>query len=128
VFERLPGIWFFGLALFSAGVPFVGAALQCLWQAVIPLDQQPRLFAARYALEWGARLTAFSSSALVIDRLLQPAMSWTIWPTWIRETMGSSAGRPMAIGLWAVGWLLLVVLVWQSEQIKRQGSLPATLL
>ena len=128
VFEGLPWIWFFGLALFSAGVPVVGAALQCLWQAVIPVEQQPRLFAARYALEWGARLTAFSSSALVVDRLLQPAMSWTFWPTWIRETMGSSAGRPMAIGLWAVGWLLLVVLVWQSEQIKRQGSLPATLL
>jgi len=33
----------------------------------------------------------------------------------------------MAIGLWMVGWLLLAVLVWQSEHIKRQGRLDATL-
>ncbi|MFS6826495.1 hypothetical protein [Cyanobium sp. ATX-6F1] len=94
---------------------------------MIPVEQQPRLFAARYAMEWGARLVAFSSSALLVDRFLQPAMTWTFWPGWIRETMGSSAGRPMAIGLWAVGWLLLVVLVWQSEHIKRQGRQAATL-
>jgi len=119
VFEGLPVFWFFGLAVFSAGVPVGGAALQSLWQAVIPLEQQPRLFAARYALEWGARLAAFASSAVLVDRLLSPAMTWTFWPAWIRETMGSSAGRPMAIGLWAVGWLLLGVLVWQAEQIKR---------
>jgi MFS family permease len=128
VFEELPMIWFAGLALFSAGVPIVGAALQCLWQAAITLDQQPRLFAARFALEWGARLSAFFSSAIVVDRLVQPAMSWTLWPIWIKETMGFSAGRAMAIGIFVVGWLLLVVLVWQSEKIKRQGTLPATLV
>ena len=127
VFERLPVVWFFALAVFSAGVPIGGAALHCLWQAVIPVEQQPRLLAARFAMEWGARLVAFSSSALVVDRFLQPAMSWTIWPRWIRETLGSTPGRPMAIGLWMVGWLLLAVLVWQSEQIKRQGRLDATL-
>lgn len=126
VFEGLPVIWFFGLAVFSAGVPISGAALQCLWQAVIPVDQQPRLFAARYAMEWSARLAAFSSSALLIDRVLQPAMTWSFWPRWIRDTMGSSAGRPMAIGLWAVGWLLLTVLIWQSEEIKRRGRFAAT--
>lgn len=125
VFQGLPVVWFFGLALFSTGVPIGSAALQCLWQAVIPIDEQPRLFAARFALEWGARLAALCSSALLIDRVLQPAMSWTFWPTWIRQTMGSSEGRPMAIGLWAVGWLLLLVLAWQSEQIKRHPLLMA---
>ncbi|PZV05955.1 MAG: hypothetical protein DCF23_01485 [Cyanobium sp.] len=127
VFEGLPVIWFLALGLFSAGVPISGAALQSLWQAVTPVEEQPRLFAARFAMEWSARLAAFCSIALLVDRFLQPAMGWTFWPGWIRETMGSSAGRPMAIGLWAVGWLLLMVLVWQSEHIKRQGRLAATL-
>ncbi len=123
VFEGLPVIWFLGLAVFSAGVPMGGAALQCLWQVLIPLEQQPRLFAARYALEWGARIAALSTSGVLVDRVLQPAMTWTFWPEWIRQTMGSTAGRPMAIALWAVGWLLLAVLVWQSEPIKRHGFL-----
>ena len=121
VFEALPWIWFSAVALFSVGLPITLAALQSLWQAWIPVDDQPRLFAARYSLEWGARLVAFASAALLVDRILRPALGLSFWPAWLTETLGTGLGRPMPVAMGAVGWVLLITVARQSGVLKPLG-------
>ena len=119
VFEGLPWLWFGGLAVFSAGLPVSLAALESLWQQLIPPVEQPRLFAARYSLVWAARLGAFASAALLVDRILRPALGFAFWPGWLTESLGTGSGRPMAVAMGAVGWLLLITLAGQSAALKR---------
>jgi hypothetical protein len=85
------------------------------------VDDQPRLFAARYSLEWGARLVAFASAALLVDRILRPALGLSFWPAWLTETLGTGLGRPMPVAMGAVGWVLLITVARQSGVLKPLG-------
>lgn len=118
VFEQQPLIWLLGIMVFTAGVPISLAAVQGLWQQRTPLEEQPTVFAARYAVEWSARLAGTVLAALLVDQLIRPALRWP-WPAWLLEALGSGAGRPMAIGLGATGWVLLLLTVAAAPALKR---------
>ncbi len=115
VFQGLPAIWFAGLAGFSTGLPVALSALQSRWQQLVVPEQMPLLFSARFSLEWGARLLAFALSGVLVDGLLRPALAWPHWPAWLPQALGSGGGRPMAVGLGAMGWLLLLAL-WSQRR------------
>jgi len=119
VFQGQLVVWLLGVAVFSAGVPISLAAVQGLWQQRIPLEQQPAVFAARYAVEWSARLAGTLLAATLVDLLIRPALRWP-WPSWLLETLGTGAGRPMALGLGATGWLLLLLTAWAAPGLRRQ--------
>ena len=68
-----------------------------------------------------ARLAAFSGSALVVDQLLRPALAWPHWPGWLPQALGTGPGRPMAVALGGLGWVLVLALVSQSS---RPPDLP----
>ena len=111
VFEQLAAFWYGGLLVFCVLMPMALSALQTRWQQLVPAAELPRLLAQRYRLEWLARLVAFSGSALLVDGLLRPALAWTFWPSWLIDSLGVGAGRPLAVGLGAMGWLLLGALL-----------------
>lgn len=111
VFEQLPAFWYGGLLLFCVLMPMVLSALQTRWQQLVPAAELAPLLAQRYRLEWLARLAAFSGSALLVDGLLRPALSWSFWPSWLISSLGQGPGRPLAVGLGAMGWLLLLALL-----------------
>ena len=46
--------------------------------------------------EWSTRLLAFLAVPLLIDHLLSPAMSWSIWPLWLMDALGTGPGRVTA--------------------------------
>jgi MFS family permease len=92
-------IWYAGVAAFNLAVPLVLAAQQNLWQRWTPLLLQPRLFAARYAIDWMARLVAVSLVGPVVDRWLRPVLG------------GSAPGAPMALALALVGGILVLMLL-----------------
>jgi DHA3 family macrolide efflux protein-like MFS transporter len=105
-FEERLGFWYGGLLLFSLVLPMALAALQTLWQQLVLPEQLPRLLAQRYRLEWLSRLVAFAGSAVLVDRLLRPALGWPHWPAWLIGSLGQGPGRPLAVGLGAMGWVL----------------------
>ena len=114
VFEGLIPLWYGGLGCFTLALPVCLAIVQSRWLQLVPVGELPRLLAVRYALEWLARLAAFSSSALVVDRLLRPALAWPHWPSWLPDALGTGPGRPMAVALGGLGWVLLLTLVSQT--------------
>jgi MFS family permease len=113
VFEGWLVVWCGGLLAFSLMLPLVLAALQSRWQQLVPPEQLPALLAQRYRLEWGARLLAFAASAPLVDGLLRPALVWPHWPHWLVASLGQGPGRPLAVGLGAMGWVLLLALLSQ---------------
>ncbi|NDC15277.1 MAG: MFS transporter [Synechococcaceae bacterium WB9_2_170] len=119
LFQDMVVIWFGGLLLFSLGVPLALSALQSLWQRQVVPERLPQLLAQRYRLEWGARLLAFAGSALLVDGLLRPALAWPHWPAWLIGSLGHGPGRSLAVGLGALGWLLLLALLSQSRSWMR---------
>ncbi len=121
VFEGLIPLWYGGLGGFTLALPVCLAIVQSRWQQLVPVAELPRLLAVRYSLEWLARLAAFSSCALVVDRLLRPALAWPHWPGWLPYALGTGAGRPMAVALGGLGWVLVLALVSQSS---RPPDLP----
>ena len=106
-FEDRLGFWYGGLMVFSLLLPMALAALQTLWQKLAPPEQLSRLLAQRYRLEWLARLVAFAGTAVLVDRLLRPSLAWPHWPAWLIGSLGQGPGRPLAVGLGAMGWVLL---------------------
>jgi len=122
VFEGLIPFWYGGLGCFTLALPICLAIVQSRWQQLVPAAELPRLLAVRYALEWLARLAAFTGSALVVDRLLRPALAWPHWPGWLLAALGTGPGRPMAVALGGLGWVLLLALVSQSLQPPGLGS------
>lgn len=124
LFERLVPIWFAGLAGFSIGLPVALSALQTRWQQLVSPERMPPLFAARFSLEWGARLLAFALSGVVVDRLLRPALALPHGPLWLLEALGRGPGRPMALGLGLIGWLLLLAL-WSQRRALAWRPEPA---
>ena len=130
VFEGLLPVWFGGLGLFSLGLPVGLALVQGRWQQLVPVAELPRLLAVRYGLEWLARLAAFSGCALAVDRLLRPALAWPHWPGWLLQSLGSGPGRPMAVALGGLGWILLLATVNQvlkpPGQRRQQGERPGS--
>ena len=122
IFERLPGLWFFAVGVFVFQVPVVLAALQALWQVAIPPAEQPRLFAGRYSLEWGARLLTVLAFTLLVDRVLIPAVAWSGWPPGLIAALGSGAGRPAAMALGLVGWGLLLPLLALWRPLAQVGG------
>jgi len=105
--------------VFSLMLPLVLSALQSRWQQLAPPEQLPGLFAQRYRLEWGARLLAFASTAPLVDGLLRPALAWPQWPQWVLASLGQGPGRPLAVGLGAMGWVLLLALLSQRRGLMR---------
>jgi hypothetical protein len=122
IFERLPGLWFVAVGVFVFQVPVVLAALQALWQVAIPPAEQPRLFAGRYSLEWGARLLTVLAFTLLVDRVLIPAVAWPGWPPGLIAALGSGAGRPAAMALGLVGWGLLLPLLALWRPLAQVGG------
>ncbi len=119
VFEGLIPLWYVGLGCFTLALPVCLAILQSRWQQLVPVAELPRLLAVRYALEWLARLAAFMTSALVVDRLLRPALAWPHWPGWLPAALGTGPGRPMAVALGGLGWVLVLALV--SQLVRPPG-------
>jgi len=113
LFEGWLLVWGGGLLVFSLMLPLVLSALQSRWQQLVPPEQLPGLLAQRYRLEWGARLLAFAGSAPLVDGLLRPALAWPQWPHWLVVSVGQGPGRPLAVGLGAMGWVLLLALLSQ---------------
>lgn len=113
VFQNWLAFWYGGLLVFTMGLPLALAALQSRWQQLAPAAELPALFAQRYRLEWGARLVAFAGSAALVDWVLRPALGWHHWPQWLVGSLGQGPGRPLAVGLGAMGWVLLLVLLSQ---------------
>ena len=104
-------VWMGAVLVFSCGLPVVMAALHQAWVELAPREALPRYFALRYGCEWSTRLVAFLAVPLLIDRLLRPAMSWSIWPFWLMDALGKGPGREMAIAMGGLGWLI-VIAIW----------------
>ena len=104
-------VWMGAVLVFSCGLPVVMAALHQAWVELAPREALPRYFALRYGCEWSTRLLAFLAVPLLIDRLLRPAMSWSIWPFWLMDALGKGPGREMAIAMGGLGWLI-VIAIW----------------
>ena len=113
VFQNWLAFWYGGLLVFSLALPLALAALQSRWQQLVPAAELPALLAQRYRLEWGARLVAFAGSAALVDGVLRPALAWPHWPQWLIGSLGQGPGRPLAVGLGAMGWVLLLALLSQ---------------
>lgn len=109
-------VWFAAVALFATGVPIALGALQSLWLSWVPQRLQPRLFAGRYALEWGARLGALLGVSLLADGVIAPLICAGGWPSWFLDAVGRGPGRPAAMALGLLGWCLLIPL-WRLWHI-----------
>jgi MFS family permease len=105
-------LWFAAVALFGTGVPLALGALQSLWLWWVPQGLQSRLFAGRYALEWGARLGALLGVSLLADGVIAPLIRDGAWPSWLLDALGRGPGRPAAMAIGLLGWCLLLPL-WQ---------------
>ena len=112
-FEHRPVAWFGGLLVFSVALPLALAALQSSWQRLAAPAELPWVLAQRYRLEWLARLAAFAGAVGLVDGVLRPALAWPHWPGWLISSLGQGPGRPLAVGLGAMGWVLL--LSWVSQ-------------
>ena len=119
VFERLPVVWWLGLLVFSAAIPLNLAALQLLWQQRVSGPEQPGRFAVRLSLDAWSRLLGFVGLAALVDALIRPALAWSIWPQWLLQSLGTGAGRPMAMALGLSGWLLLLAGIRQAAALIR---------
>ena len=96
--------------VFGCGLPVVTAALHQAWVELAPRDALPRYFSLRYGCEWSTRLVAFFAVPLMVDRLLSPALSWSIWPVWLLEVLGTGPGRVMAIAMGGLGLFMVICL------------------
>lgn len=114
VFQDWLVFWYGGLLVFSLGLPLALSALQTRWQQLVSVDLLPQMLAQRYRLEWVARLVAFAISAVLVDGVLRPLLGWPHWPVWLISSLGTGPGRNLAVGLGAMGWVLL--LVWLSQR------------
>jgi hypothetical protein len=123
VFQNWLLLWYGGLLVFSLAVPVALSAMHSLWQQQGSAEQLSQLLAQRYRLEWGARLMAFAGSAALVDGVLRPALAWPHWPDWLISGLGQGPGRPLAVGLGALGWLLLLSLL--SQEKGRLRSSPS---
>ena len=112
-------LWFSSVVSFALAVPLVLAALQSLWQSLIPPELQPRLFAGRYSLEWGARLVALLGISALVDRVLVPAVGWPHWPGWFIGALGTGPGRPTAMALGLLGWAVILPLLAQWQALGK---------
>ena len=119
MFEGSPPFWFGGLLVFSLVLPIVLSALQTRWQQLAPPELLPKLFAQRYRMEWLARLLAFPFTALLVDAVLSPGLRWPHWPGWLVGSLGQGPGRSMAVGLGAMGWVLVLALLSQQRRWMR---------
>ena len=100
------------MAVFGTGVPIALGALQSLWLWLVPQELQSRLFAGRYALEWGARLGALLGVSLLADGVIAPLIRDGALPIWLLDALGRGPGRPAAMAIGLLGWCLLIPL-WQ---------------
>ena len=116
-------LWFVSVASFALAVPLVLAALQALWQQMVPPALQPRLFAGRYSLEALARLAALLGLSVLVDRLLVPAVAWPHWPGWFIGALGTGPGRPTAMALGLVGWAVILPLLAQWRSLGRMQQI-----
>lgn len=123
VFQNWLLLWYGGLLVFSLAVPVALSALHSLWQQQGSAEQLSQLLAQRYRIEWGARLMAFAGSAALVDGVLRPALAWPHWPDWLISSLGQGPGRPLAVGLGALGWLLLLAVL--SQERGRLRSSPS---
>lgn len=114
VFQDWLYFWYGGLFVFSIALPLALSALQTRWQQFVDFERLPHLLVQRYRLEWIARLLGFSLSAVLVDGVIRPLMGWDNWPVWLIESLGTGPGRSLAVGLGAMGWVLL--LVWVSQR------------
>jgi hypothetical protein len=119
VFENWLVAWFGGLLVFSLALPLALSALQTRWQQLVEPDQLPQVLAQRYRLEWAARLLAFLCSAVLADAVLAPLLAWEHWPAWLVASLGQGPGRPLAVSLGAMGWVLLLALLLQRRLRMR---------
>ena len=119
VFENWLVVWFGGLLVFSLALPLALSALQTRWQQLVAPDPLPQVLAQRYRLEWAARLLAFVCSAVLADAVLAPLLAWKHWPAWLVGSLGQGPGRPLAVSLGAMGWVLLLALLLQRRMRMR---------
>lgn len=108
-------IWLLGAAAFNFAVPIVNAALQTLWQRAIPVSAQVKVFAARYSVDWSARLAGFLLAGQLSDRWISPGLQAGLLPGW----MGQGHGRSMAISLACMGVGQLIIVAWNGPVLLR---------
>jgi len=121
-FADRPFIWFTGVLLFSAGLPIVMSSIQQSWSQLATPKELPRLFALRYTFEWSARLIAFLTVSIAVDRILTPALNGSYLPSWIQISLGVGEGRPIAIAIGAIGWIMVIALWSQLYNLKSSHS------
>ncbi len=118
-FQLHQPIWLLGAASFNFAVPVVNAALQTLWQRAIPVSAQVPVFAARYSVDWLARLGGVLLAGQLSDGWITPALQTGLLPGW----MGRGPGRAMAISLACMGMGQLVTVIWKGPTLLRSNRL-----
>ncbi len=111
-------IWFLGVLFFSFGLPIVMSSIQQAWSQLAPEQDLPKVFALRYTFEWSARLLAFMTVSIAVDRVLTPILNWSYLPFWVQSSLGVGDGRVIAVALGGIGWVLALA-SW--SQIKNLG-------
>ncbi|MCP9807972.1 MFS transporter [Cyanobium sp. HWJ4-Hawea] len=123
IFQDLKPVLLMAVLVFASAVPLVLSGLQSLWSSSIPIADQPKLFRARYGLDWLMRLLALLVVSGLVDQLITPAVfSWKIsWllPPAVMEALGHGPGRPIAMTLGLTGWALLIPL-WGQWRLSAQ--------
>ncbi len=117
IFEQSPIFWFGGVLTFSTCLPIVMSSIQQAWTQLVPAKELPKVFAIRYSFEWTARLLAFLSVSLIVDRIIKPGLSWQHLPWWIQSSLGEGSGRSIAVALGAMGWVLILAIASQSRSL-----------
>jgi hypothetical protein len=115
-------IWFAVVAAYVGVVPLVLSAFQGLWQQLVPIERQPLLFSGRYSMEWIARLVALLGISLLADRWIAPALQAGGWPEAVVEVLGSGPGRPTAVALGLMGWVMIVPLLGQWRALGQLAN------
>lgn len=123
IFQDLWPVLLVAVFSFATAVPLVLSALQNLWSANVPIQDQPQLFRVRYGLDWLMRLGALLAVAGLVDRLIDPAINHLKngmpAASVLLELLGQGPGRPMAMALGITGWALLLPLWAQWRALGK---------
>jgi len=125
-FQNRLAFWYGGLMVFSLALPLALSALQTRWQQLAAAALLPQVLAQRYRIEWASRLLAFAGVAMLVDVVLRSALAWPHWPRWLITALGQGPGRPLAVALGAMGWLLFLGCCSQWQRFLRESPSTAS--
>jgi len=110
---------------FSFAIPVVMVASQTMWQLLVPIEYQGRVFAIRAFLSSAILMITIIIAPVVAELVLEPAMRDGEWLAEVlKSPVGSGPGRGVAL-IFVFGGLLVVAttyLVSSSESLRRLRS------